>query len=483
MTLIQNQLKEPGWIVRDVQRLYETFPYPHYPLLARPHYQDGYLAASQFAGHLYQNATGHEAAIHRERGRLRPNGRSVLVVGSGEILPYVIRKLEPSYHRLLCVDLSQRTIRRARFRLAADYRRTEFIHSEINDFLRKQGLATGPYAHIDVYGVLHHLADPATTLELLAHRLAPHGTMRLMVYNSEARNWIHHIQRIFRLLKLSAYEPDDRKSARDLLNVLATANAVFRQLLSQMGPQLIDNDTRFVDTFFHAREAVISLGRWFSLFEKVGLTPYGLFDRYAELDDLPNPLWSMPSFKELEERTSDRRFENNLELYLCRSISKNLIERKTVPVAMESRWSILGRYLQRPPRNWFSFKETEGIGWADRWHLWHRHSEYVVGTETESIDELCYRMEDSALKRLARMGAIFPGQFKDRKKVESLIAPLADSMEPLEVSKPQSMRGSDVSQYIMDELQKRSLFSERRFSAIMDRLLKAQILAKTQSGS
>jgi len=82
---------------------------------------------------------------------------------------------------------------------------------------------------------LHHLANPARVLGLLAQRLSAQGTMRIMVYNSAARHWIHHLQRLFALLKISPFHAADIKMARALLDQLSATKTTLSQKISQMG--------------------------------------------------------------------------------------------------------------------------------------------------------------------------------------------------------------------------------------------------------
>src|SRR5690606_12676482 len=98
----QERALKPMGILQDVQRLYEVYPYPNYPLLAKPQWEQGYLTCSRFA----QRLAG---------GRQSPP-RHVLVAGCGEILPYILRKWESPEVQLTCVDLSRRNVARARWR-------------------------------------------------------------------------------------------------------------------------------------------------------------------------------------------------------------------------------------------------------------------------------------------------------------------------------------------------------------------------------
>ncbi len=95
-------------LVNAVAALYESFPYPNYSLLAKPLWQDGYLGSSVFIGQLYEDLFLVPAAIKTEPQQ----EKSILSVGSGEILPYILRKIEPAQHRLFCVDISKRSLLR-----------------------------------------------------------------------------------------------------------------------------------------------------------------------------------------------------------------------------------------------------------------------------------------------------------------------------------------------------------------------------------
>jgi hypothetical protein len=310
------QLGAAQLITDAVQKLYEKHPYPHYPIFAKPIWQDGYIGCSKFAGRIFEDVVGSRAAINIPRGQFVRQGRSVLLVGSGEIQPYIIRKNEPADHRLLCVDLSKRSLRRARFRLLSTFRSTQFIRSDILQFLKHQGTVSGPFDHVDAYGVLHHLSNPAEVVHLLSHNMAGNGVMRTMVYNSAARVWISQLQSAFRLLGLNAVHSKDVKLVRGLLRDLAEVSPVLRERFAAMGDATLNNFARIADTFMHTREAKISAQSWFQMFQSAGLKLFAMLDRYAELDDLPNPLWVVPEIDQLKTKIEDGSFKNNLELWM-----------------------------------------------------------------------------------------------------------------------------------------------------------------------
>ena len=450
-----------GTLTEAVRSLYERHPYPRYPLFARPRWQEGYLACSAFSARLASDLTGAVAP---------KDGATVLIAGGGEILPYVIRRLEPTSRRLISIDLSRRSINRARLRLALARGKAELRRGDVNDYL-----ATGEpgqvFSHIDAYGVLHHLPNPTATLSLIAQRLAPGGTARIMVYNSRARDWIWHLQRFHALLGVDGLNGGDLAAARKLLGRLAEVLPALQGRLKQMGAATIANDARFADTFLHPREARVDIATWFCALEKCGLKAVGLFDRYAELDDLPNPLWRCPTTAELSDRADDRRFENNLELFVVKPGVKNRVAPAEPGFGIEER---PGVGLSFPPRAWFTFNETRHLGLATRLKLWRNHRRWTLTGESGDLDDVLKKMPEAAASRLARLGAVLPGQVRDDALREALKAPLAAVMEsPLRDAPVLPLRaGAGV--LIRAELERRGRFSVARYEACLERLLRAQ---------
>ena len=400
----------------QVQKLYERRPYPHYPLLAKPRWQDGFLGSSLFASHL----------VHGEA--TDPSSpRHFLSIGSGEILPYIIRQWEPSATKLTCVDLSKRSLDRARFRTALLGRHVEFLRGDINQLLSIGGLSHNPFHHIEAYGVLHHIPSFATTLKLMADHLAPDGVIRIMIYNGEARNWIYDINRAFANLGLRFEDDQHIEAARDLLTKVAVFSPRLTQRLKQMGPSSLENNSRFADTFMHPWESRATINQWFDAFKSAGLKPVALHDRYAELDDLPNPLWKCPTADELTERALDMRFENNLELWLVRKDSiKNGIQPhrnhshvSKIPVRLK---------LTMPPTRFGIFEETEGLSFGAKLALWHGFLKTIYNRVDGTYIKLLKAMDRKQAGRLARMGLILPETAHDAGIYDQLLKPMTQSM-------------------------------------------------------
>ncbi len=208
---------------------------------------------------------------------------------------------------------------------------TELICDDLLHFLHKQGQVSGPFAHTDLYGVLHHLEDPSVVLSKLAEHMSGGATLRIMVYNTKARTWIEKLRRLFFVLGLKWEESTDLELGKGLLEAIAFCNLSFQDKLSQMGPSLLKNKTRFADTFFHVKVLSYLPSKWIDLLESSGFRPYALFDRYGELDHLENPLWKMPSGRELDNEVSSGSMEGNIELYSFKDQKKSRL--KTIPTA------------------------------------------------------------------------------------------------------------------------------------------------------
>lgn len=414
-------------ILGAVRDLYERHPYPRYPLLARPRWQDGYLAHSGFAASLAADVGG---TAMRQTPLPRGERVQVLIGGSGEILPYIIRKWEPRSHRVISLDLSRQSLIRARWRLFGSLKPSEFVHGDLDQYLDRA--PAGSFVHADAYGVVHHMADPGATLARLGRCLAPGGTLRLMVYNTEARRFILHLQRAFAMLGLTPAKDDDLHLARRLLRLAAKDSPALTDRLALIGNPTLANDARFADLFLHPREARLSLARWWSILAAAQLDPVGLVDRYGELDDLPNPLWRVPTLAELTPRVADRRFENNLELFLVRRGG-------TKHAATSTSTARKAFSLSTGPRLWYSFDETRALTLTTRLGLWRAHRAWTEQRLATWSSKDYARLPEPALARLARLGAILPGQLdSDAQRVA--MAPLEASVDaPDKAASPTSL--------------------------------------------
>jgi SAM-dependent methyltransferase len=167
-----------------VQRHYETYPYPRYPLLASLRREETY-------------ALNLDALWARFNAAPPPTDRKrILIAGCGSFAPYPFSIANP-HAEIIALDLSRRSLSRARLHCLLHGRRN--VSFQCGDLLNP-AMAPGPFHLIDAYGVLHHLDEPLLGFKALAARLAEGGIMRVMVYSRYARREEESIRRALRLL-------------------------------------------------------------------------------------------------------------------------------------------------------------------------------------------------------------------------------------------------------------------------------------------
>lgn len=442
-----------------VKLQYEAYPYPDYSLFIPLRSQEAYASNSIFS-----------AQLLKERGRIAPAFQlkkpRILIAGSGDILPFVLSFWEPESHHIYALDISAKNIQRARLRSVLRPHAFSWQVSNLEDPASPLPEAA---AHVDSYGVLHHLANPTQVLQRLHDQMMPGGTMRVMVYNNEARTWIRHIQKAFALLGLSAFDRNDLDQALKILKRLGELSPSLGQRMTPMRTSIFNHSARFVDTFFHAREARIGINHWLESFARIGFESLGLFDRYAELDDLKNPLLLFPTAKSLDLRAKDRRFENNYEIFLTKkgNISDNPQGRPQAKFPTRFR-------MKTPPKAWFSYTETNSIPLTMRFKIWHNFLGTLEGRQQASFDRQAIGIKPEALQRLSRIGAIFPSNFDSQNLKELLIRPIHPSMDQPTFAHPIDLRQDIELKRTIDRLARSKGKSDRAIVQVYNRLEAAQ---------
>jgi len=445
-------------ISSSVQAMYEAFPYPDYNLFLPLRWQEAYNCSSLFARQLLRQ-TRVDLVVSESRPK-------ILIAGCGDVQSSIIGRWEPRAHQLTGIDLSSRSLQKARIRSWMMLRPMQLLQMNLEN---PDTPLIGPYLHIDAYGVLHHLANPAAGLRTLAQVLAPGGTMRIMVYNSRSRQWMFQLKRVFALLGLSAYVSQDLKDTRQLLELFAQKLPALQERMRAMR-SIIQEPSRLVDAFFHEREARLDLSYWVKAIEQSGLESLGLLDRYAELDDLANPLLAMPALSLLEERIDDLRFENNLELYLWKNlgISSNS---STAPATYRAPFSLRRRL---PPLAWFRYAETQKLPFEVKWQLWQAFLSAQHQGSSKPLDRLFKRIPEPALQRLGRMGVIFPDQLQSQALKKLLHAPMQSTMEVPRLPAPVDGQKDETIRKKFEAVLLRKKLPLARLDLIWQRLMKAQ---------
>ncbi len=442
----------------SVQNMYEAFPYPNYHLFLPLRWQEAYNCSSLFARQLLRQT--------RELAFASTSRPQILIAGCGDVQSSIIGRWEPRTHAITGIDLSSRSLQKARIRSWMMLRPMQLLQMNLENPATP---LIGPYLHIDAYGVLHHLANPAAGLRTLAQVLAPGGTMRIMVYNSRSRQWMFQVKRVFALLGLSAYESQDLKDTRQLLELFGQKLPAMQERLGAMR-SIIQEPSRLVDAFFHEREARLDLNYWVKAIEQSGLESLGLLDRYAELDDLANPLLAMPTLQSLEARIDDLRFENNLELYLWKSLGISS-DSPTVSASYRVPFRLRRRL---PPLAWFGYSETKNLSFDIKWQLWQAFLTAQYQGSSQALDRLFHRIPEPALQRLSRMGVILPDQVQSQTLKKVLLAPMQSAMEAPILQAAVDAQNDETIRKKFEAILLRKKLPLARLDLIWQRLMKAQ---------
>lgn len=328
------------------------------------------------------------------------------------------KKLGEKFHNLYFVDLSGKSLRRAKLR-NLDFFSTQhhYIHADIQAYLTSRSQT---YDHIDCYGVLHHLPHPYETLSAISSRLKVNGTLRLMIYNSQGRVWIHRLQSAFNDLKINPFKKVDIDFARQILALLADKQPFFSERIpkSMLDHKKFD-DNKFSDTFLHPLEQSIDFSELIENLHLQNLTAFGLFDRYGELDDLENPLWSFPKISDLLPRCQDYRFENNFELFLYKKDPLEPIKQiGTHFFELQEQNGLhnlktIYNFGMKSPQIWWSFAETKNISKRSRIEIWLAFLDFIKNKKRPAA-AIYKKLPTIALQRLGRLGAILPGMLEQK---------------------------------------------------------------------
>ncbi len=215
-----------------------------------------------------------EAIWTRFNGGLPLDSRNkILIAGCGSFSPYPFSLANPRA-AITALDLSGRTVGRARLHCLLHGRRNvRFLTGDLLD----RTIATGPFAMIDAYGVLHHLENPLEGFSALAARLDEGGILRVMLYSRYARREEESIRRALRLLKVS--DPAGAK------NLIARSREGSR--LERFGATSHEAsfDAGLADALLHPRVHTFRIDQLMKLVDASGLEPL-LFAHQGALEEM-----------------------------------------------------------------------------------------------------------------------------------------------------------------------------------------------------
>lgn len=289
-----------------VQRHYEAYPYPHYPLLASLRRKDTY-------------ALNLDALWARFNGTLPPTGRKrILVAGCGSFAPYPFSLANP-HGEIISLDLSRRSLRRARLHCLLHGRRNVSFQS---GDLREPSVAPGPFHLIDAYGVLHHLDDPLPGFRAVAARLAEGGIVRVMVYSRYARREEESIRRALRLLKVR-----DTATLSRLIRRSRPGSRLHR--FAETSPEA-SFEAGLADALLHPCVRTFRINQLLELLERSSLRPL----LFAHPGALESPADEVERLRDMEGR---RESPGNFVLYAGRGTAS--------PPAGATTWLLLNPCL------------------------------------------------------------------------------------------------------------------------------------------
>jgi len=272
-----------------VQKHYQCYPYPKYPLIASIRHCDTY-------------ALNLDALWCRFNEALPPtSAKKILIAGCGTFAPYPWSVANPDA-KITALDLSESSLRRARLHCLLHGRRN--LVYQCGDLLDSCNIS-GEFGLIDAYGVLHHLDDPLSGLKALESKLQEGGILRIMVYSRYARREEESIRRAMRLLGINTPSQVRRllskaRSGSRLANYVAASDET-------------DSDAGIADALLHPQVHTFRIDGLLDVIRQTGLEPL-FFAHYGALDDVQEEI------DRLHALEKDRLSPGNFILYLGKNI-------------------------------------------------------------------------------------------------------------------------------------------------------------------
>jgi len=221
---------------------------------------------------------------------------------------------------IVYLDIS--TAARAIAEARAQQRRLTNIRFLSGSLLELPALGLGTFDYIDCCGVLHHLADPATGLAILAEALKDDGGIGLMVYGALGRTGVYHLQAILRALV--ADEPDAVRLdlARRLLKQLPPTNWFARNPFLQ--DHLKVGAAGLYDLLLHSQDRAYSVAELAELVAAAGLAITGLIEpwRYEPASYLSDGalLKRIAPLDRIARAALAERLAGNLKVHICYAV-------------------------------------------------------------------------------------------------------------------------------------------------------------------
>lgn len=214
-----------------------------------------------------------------------PRAPRIWIAGCGTFQPYAFGVANPDAE-VVATDLSEPSLAVARRRCAVH--RQKHVRFAPVDLADESTWPDGQFDLIECYGVLMNLADPAAALRGLRARLTPGGVLRVMVYPHYSRQRIFQLQRLAKLLGLTANERHHPAVLRSFVKALPRSHPLRYAFTTYADSR---NDAGVVDGFLHAGDRGFTAFQLADLLQSAGLAPAYWFHRpWAQPDRMAEQL-------------------------------------------------------------------------------------------------------------------------------------------------------------------------------------------------
>lgn len=224
---------------------------------------------------------------------------SILVAGCGtsQAARYAIRWPRAE---VVGVDFSTSSIRHTEA-LKRKYRLHNLCLEQMP--LERIGELRRSFDQVVCTGVLHHLSDPQTGLQVLQSTLAPQGAMHLMLYAPYGRSGIYLLQELCRRIGLQA-SSEDLRGLQCVLEALPSTHPLAHLVRESPDFRSI---TALADAVLHPQDRAYSVPQLFEFLRSGGLQ-FGRWLRQAPYSVHCGALWRNRDALRLESLSCSEQF-------------------------------------------------------------------------------------------------------------------------------------------------------------------------------
>lgn len=189
--------------------------------------------------------------------------------GTGDSTIYLAEQLKDTNAELVYLDFSKNSMKVAQER--AKHRGLNNITWLNDSILNIPKLTLGKFDYIQCSGVLHHLENPDTGLQILSDSLTDDGGIGVMVYAKYGRTGVYQMQEIMQLVNDGVESRQQEvKNGWEVMNNLPNTNWYNRgkDLLSD---HINHGDVGMYDMFLHKQDRAYTVPEIYEFVEKASL--------------------------------------------------------------------------------------------------------------------------------------------------------------------------------------------------------------------